>query len=137
MAYGSTGVTHWRSIIPILVVWLSSCTTGTVAWDQANWIEVGRTTKAQVVDRYGEPDIARSVADGAIATYFPTLKFPPPPPALPTIQTMQPSSAGFGVAMANHIEPRLAVRDGGARGPRQGLSIRYDAQGVVAAILPE
>jgi hypothetical protein len=131
----STGVTHWRSIIPISLV-LSSCTTGTVSWDQANWIEVGKTTKAQVIDRYGEPDIAQRFADGTIATYLPALKFPPSPPTVPTIQTMQPSAAGFGIAMANPIEPRLAVRDG-ARGPRQGLSIRYDAQGVVAKILAE
>ena len=136
-ACGSTGVTRWRSIIPISLVWLSSCTTGMVLWDQANWIEVGKTTKAQVVDRYGEPDIAQKLADGTIATYFPALKFPTPPFTLPTIQTMQPSSAGFGIAMAN-IEPRLAVRDGaGARGPRQGLSIRYDAQDVVGEILQE
>jgi hypothetical protein len=132
MAYGSTGLTGWRSIIPISLFWLSGCTTGTVAWDQANWIEVGKTTKAQVIDRYGEPDIAQQSADGTVATYLPTLKFPPPPSALPTIRTMQPSSAGFGVAMVNQIEPRLAVRDG-ARGPRHGLSIRYDAQDVVSA----
>jgi hypothetical protein len=131
-----TGVTDWRSIIPLSLIWFSSCTTGTVAWDHTNWIEVGKTTKAQVVDRYGEPDIAQKLTDGTIATYFPALKFPPSPPAIPTIQTMQPSSAGFGIAMANQIEPRLAVREG-ARGPRQGLSIRYDAHDVVGALWNE
>jgi hypothetical protein len=133
---GSTGVRHWRSIIPISLVWLSGCTAGTLAWDQVNWIEVGKTTKAQVVDRYGEPDIAQKLSNGTIATYFPALKLSPPPPALPTIQTMQPSSAGFGIAIANQTEPRLALRDG-ARGPRQGLKIRYDAQGVAREILDE
>ena len=131
-----SGSTQWRSIIPISLVWLAGCTTGTVAWDHANWIEVGKTTKAQIIDRYGEPDVAQKLANGTTATYFPALKFPPPPTALPTIQTMQPSAAGFGIAMTNQIEPRLAVRDG-ARGPRQGLSIRYDAQDVVATILEE
>jgi hypothetical protein len=132
----SRGATHWRSIIPITLVWLAGCTTGAVTWDHTSWIEVGKTTKAQVVDRYGEPDLAQKLANGTIATYFPAVKFPPPPPALPTIQTMQPSSAGFGIAMANQIEPRLAVRDG-ARGPRQGLSIHYDVHDVVATILEE
>jgi len=125
-----------RTIIPISLVWLSSCTTGPAPWDQVNCIEVGKTTKAQVVDRYGEPDVAQKLAHGTIATYFPALKFSPPQPAVPTIQTMQPTPAGFGIAMANQIEPRLAVRDG-VRGPRQGLSIRYDAQDVVGEILEE
>jgi hypothetical protein len=105
-------------------------------WDQADWIEVGKTTKAQIVERYGEPDIAQKLTNGNIATYFPALTFRTPPPGLPTIQTMQPSSAGFGIATTNQIEPRLVVRDG-ARGPRRGLSIRYDAQDVVAKILEE
>jgi hypothetical protein len=133
-------MTHWRSIIPVSLVWLAGCTTSPVAWDQANWIEVGKTTKAQVVERYGEPDLAQKVADGTIATYFPALTFPQHPPAQPTIQTMQPSSAGFGIAMSNQdqINPRLAVRDPfGTHGPRQGLSIRYDAQNVVSAMWNE
>jgi hypothetical protein len=133
-------MTHWRSIIPISLIWLSGCATGTVAWDQTNWIEVGKTTKAQVVDRYGEPDLAQKFPGGTIATYFPALTFPSPPTALPTIQTMQPSSAGFGSGRSNQdqINPRLAVRDPfGTHGPRQGLSIRYDAQNVVSAMWNE
>lgn len=128
----------WRSIIPISLLWLSACTTGQLAWDQTNWIEVGKTTKAQIVDRYGEPDLAQKLKDGTIATYFPSLKFPAQPPALPTLQTMQPSPAGFGMSMSNldQITPRLTMKDG-ARGPRQGLRLRYDAQNVVTALLEE
>jgi hypothetical protein len=107
------------------------------SWDQVNWIEIGKTTKTQIVERYGEPDIAHKLADGTIATYFPTLKFPAQPPTLPTIQTMQPSPAGFGIGMSNQDQtnPRLAVSDAFAtHGPRQGLSIRFNAQDVVASL---
>ena len=124
---------RFLTIIPISLVWLSSCTTGTVSWNQADWIEVGKTTKAEVVNRYGEPDIAQKFPGGIIATYFPALTFRTQPPGLPTIQTMQPTPAGFGIATTTQIEPRLALRDG-ARGPREGLRIRYDAQGVAREI---
>jgi hypothetical protein len=131
-------VTDWRSLLPVPLLLLSSCTT--MAWDQTDWIEVGKTTRAQVVGRYGEPDLAQQAADGTIATYFPTLQFPGQPPTLPTVRTMQPSPAGFGIGMSNldQINPRLTVRDPfGTRGPRQGVSIRYDAQDVVAGLLQE
>jgi hypothetical protein len=131
---------RFRTIIPISLVWLSGCTAGTVAWDQVNWIEVGKTTKAQIVNRYGEPDIAQTSANGTIATYFPALKFPAQPSTLPTIQTMQASPAGFGIGMSNQdqIGPRVAVKNAfGTHGPRQGLSIRYDARDVVAGLLQE
>jgi hypothetical protein len=127
---------RFLTIIPISLVWLSSCTTGTVSWNQADWIEVGKTTKAEVVNRYGEPDIAQKFPGGIIATYFPALTFRTQPPGLPTIQTMQPTPAGFGIATTTQIEPRLALRDG-ARGPREGLRIRYDAQGVAREIFEQ
>jgi len=44
--------------------------------------------------------------------------------------------AGFGIATTTQIEPRLALRDG-ARGPRERLRIRYDAQGVAREILEQ
>lgn len=122
-------------IIPIGLLWLSSCTTGTVP--HADWIEVGKTTRAQILERYGEPDLTQKLADGTIATYFPALTFQRPPSTIPTIRTMQPSPAGFGVATTSQIEPRLTFKDGNMRGPRQGLSIRYDAHDVVATILDE
>jgi hypothetical protein len=121
-------------IAAISLAWLPGCTTVPDPADQTNWIEIGKTTKADVVARYGEPDLTQRIAIGTVVIYLPVLKYPPPPPAVPTIQTMQPTPAGFGVAMTNPIEPRLAVADvgGGAHGrPWQGLSIRYDAQDVV------
>ena len=127
---------RFRTIIPVALISLSSCTTGTVVWNHADWIEVGKTTKAEVVNRYGEPDIAQKFPGGTIATYFPALTFRTQPPGLPTIQTMQPTPAGFGIATTTQIEPRLALRDG-ARGPKEGLRIRYDAQGVAREILEQ
>jgi hypothetical protein len=118
----------------ISMVWLPGCTTVSDPADQTSWIEIGKTTKADVVARYGKPDLTQRVAVGTVVIYLPALKYPPPPPAVPTIRTMQPTPAGFGVAMTNPIEPRLAVADGGgdAHGrPRLGLRIRYDAQDVV------
>jgi hypothetical protein len=103
-----------------------------------DWIEIGKTTKAEVVERYGDPELAQKLAIGTVVTYFPLWKHRPSPPAIPTIQTMQPTPAGFGVAMTNPIEPRLAMREIGSEAhgrPRQGLSIRYDAQDVVREIL--
>ncbi len=125
-------------ITAMSVVWLPSCTTIPDPSDQTDWIEIGKTTKADVVERYGDPDLAEKVAMGTVVTYFPLWKHPPSQPATPTIQTMQPSPAGFGVAMTNPAEPRLAMKDVGSDmhgRPRQGLSIRYDGQDVVREIL--
>lgn len=122
-------------VIPaISLAWLPGCTTVPVPADQTSWIEIGKTTKADIVARYGKPDLTQRLAVGSIVIYFPAWKHPPPPSAVPTIQTMQPTSAGFGMAMPNPLGPRLAVADvgdGGHERPRQGLSLRYDAQDVV------
>jgi hypothetical protein len=125
-------------IAAMSVVWLTGCTTIPDPSDQMDWIEIGKTTKAEVVERYGDPELAQKLAIGTVVTYFPLWKHRPSPPAIPTIQTMQPTPAGFGVAMTNPIEPRLAMREIGSEAhgrPRQGLSIRYDAQDVVREIL--
>ena len=119
-------------------VWIPGCAAIPDPSYQTDWIEIGKTTKADVVERYGDPQVAQKLAIGTIVTYFPVWKHPPSPPAIPTIRTMQPTPAGFGVAMTNPIEHRLPIMDVGSEAhgqPRQGLSIRYDAQDIVREIL--
>lgn len=131
-------VCHLTLITAMSAAWLPGCATIPDPSDQTDWIEIGKTTKADMVERYGDPDLAQKLAMGTIVTYFPVWKHHPSPPAIPTIQTMQPTPAGFGVAMTNPIEHRLAIEDIGSGmpgRPRQGLSIRYDAQDVVREIL--
>jgi hypothetical protein len=49
-----------------LALWVGGC--ASVAEEQP-WIEVGTTTNAEVLNRYGEPDLIQQVEDGFIATY--------------------------------------------------------------------
>ena len=143
---GQSMETESRSVLVCLltlitatsVVWLPGCATIPDPSDQTDWIEIGKTTKAEVIERYGDPELAQKLAKGTVVTYFPLWKHRPSPSAIPTIQTMQPTPAGFGMAMTNPIEPRLAMKEIGsdAHGrPMRGLSIRYDAQDVVKEIL--
>jgi hypothetical protein len=90
-------------ITAMSAVWLPGCATIPDPSDQTDWIEIGKTTKADMVERYGDPDVAQKLAMGSIVTYFPVWIHPPSPTPIPTIQTMQPTPAGFGVAMTNAL----------------------------------
>jgi len=115
------------------LIWITACATVS---DQTSWIQVGMTTKDEVVARYGEPDFMQTSADGAIATYRPTSsKRSSPRVEIPTVQ-----AGPFGTATTTMkpIEPGLGAEDSAAgrrERPKKEIHIRYDAQGIVQEVL--
>ncbi len=106
-----------------------SCVSG-----HPSWIHVGTTTKAEVIERYGDPDLVRVSPEGEIATYRPASRQPSPPLEVPVAQagpsgltttTLQPINRGLGVKnVAAGVEER----------PRQEIHIRYDREGIVREV---
>jgi hypothetical protein len=98
--------------------------------DRTSWIQVGKTTKSDVVTQYGEPDLVLAEADGETVTYR-------PPVARPSVQipTAQPGPFGTTTTQTQTIDPGLGKNDKTSRRPQQEIRIRYDAQGVVQDVM--
>lgn len=103
---------------------------------QTEWIIVGHTTREELIDAYGEPDLVIAAAEGETVVYRSiNLIRSAPPSEIPTAQVgprgtmvpkMEPVVRGYG-----SISP-----DGGLRGrPDRELRIRYDAYGIVREII--
>ena len=104
--------------------------------DQADWIKIGHTTREEVLERYGQPDLVRASEEGEIAIYRPRNPIRPAPRLeIPTVQAgplgsmttkMEPINPGLGARPANgNLQER---RD-------QELRIRYNAQGIVQELI--
>lgn len=119
---------------PILIVASFLAASG-CAHDDTQWIRVGATTKADVVERYGEPDLVRASPEGEVATYRSrAARHPAPPMEIPVAR-----AAPFGQARTDmqSIHPGLGARDvaaGTEDRPLQEFHIRYDAQGIVREV---
>jgi hypothetical protein len=101
------------------------------------WIQIGTTTRDEVVQRYGQPDLVIASPEGETATYRPTMsKLPSPPIEIPTMQPggrfgqmttkMQPVNPGVGAGATNA---------GTQERPTQEIRIRYDARGIVQELM--
>jgi len=100
--------------------------------DQTDWIRIGVTTRAEVIARYGQPDLLMASPDGETVTYRPTDSDASAPRLeIPTVQAaplgktmtrMQPIVPGLG---AKHLDTGANVR------LWKEIRIRYDARGVV------
>lgn len=115
------------------LIWIAACATVS---EQTSWIQVGKTTKAEVVARYGEPDLVQRSADGSVATYRPTASKRPSPSL--QIPTVQPGPLGTTTTTMKPIEPGLGAEDattGRHEWIRKEIRIRYDAQGIVQEVL--
>jgi hypothetical protein len=99
---------------------------------QNEWITVGHTTREEVVEAYGQPDVVMETAEGETVVYRPrNASRSTPTVEVPTAQAgplgtvttrTEPVVRGYGSTSA----------DGGLRGrPHRELRIRYDARGVV------
>jgi hypothetical protein len=103
---------------------------------QKDWIKTGKTTREEVVKRYGQPDLVMSSEDGETAIYRPREPKRPTPQA--EIPTMQVGPLG---TVTTKMEPvKMGTGNGPANGrqqerPEQELRIRYNAQGVVQEII--
>lgn len=103
---------------------------------QNEWIIVGHTTREEVVEAYGEPDVVMETAEGETAVYQPrTVSHSRAPMEIPTTQ------AGPLGTVTTKMEPVVrsygsTSTDGGLRGrPDRELRIRYDAQGIVRELI--
>src|SRR5262245_34298362 len=109
----------------LLLLWLGACAEPTV--DYASWIQIGKTTKKEVVARYGEPDLVLTGQDGETVTYRPA----PAKPAPVQIPTATPGPFGTMTTQTQTIEPGLGKDDKSSRRPQKEMRIRYDSQGIV------
>ncbi len=103
---------------------------------QTEWIAVGHTTREEVIDAYGEPDLVMAAAEGETVVYRPmNLSRSIPPLEIPTVQ------AGPRGMVATKIEPinrgpnAAAMSPALRKRPDRDLRIRYDAYGIVREII--
>ncbi|MEI8014190.1 MAG: hypothetical protein WCH20_05050 [Nitrospira sp.] len=100
--------------------------------DHPEWIRIGVTTKDEVIQRYGHPDMVIASPGGDTAIYRPTASGQSAPRVeIPTAQAgplgsattrMQPIDPGLGAkALNGKTKERL----------RKEMRIRYDSRGVV------
>jgi len=102
--------------------------------DQPDWIRVGVTTKAEVITRYGQPDLVIASPSGDTVVYRPTApKSSAPRLEIPTAQAgpfgsattrMQPIDPGQG---ANDSDMNTKARER----LQSEIRIRYDGHGIV------
>lgn len=123
-----TGYSFLRSVSIILAV--LGLLTGCVSLpDHPDWIRVGATTKHEVIERYGPPDIVIASPAGDIAVYRPIA----PAPRL-KIPTAQIGPSGTAVTTMQRIDPGLGAHDLNRERTellRREIRIRYDSQGIV------
>ncbi|BCA54903.1 exported protein of unknown function [Nitrospira sp. KM1] len=111
---------------------VTSCVT---ASEQTQWIEPGKTTKADVLSRYGEPDLLQMTENGPVATYRPTAsKHPSTPVEIPTVQ---PGPFGTTVTTSRPVQRSMDSDD--PPSVKRGLiekeiHIRYNEQGIVQEV---
>ena len=99
--------------------------------DRTSWIQIGKTTKSEVVAQYGQPDSVFHERDGETVTYRPARQ---PSPSI-QVPTAQAGPFGTTRTETRTIEPGLGRNDEASRRPKQEIRIRYDAQGVVQDVM--
>ncbi len=121
-----------------LILWgalvlLSACL---AVSEQGGWIQVGKTTREEVVERYGQPDLVRAHEEGEIAIYRP--RDPNRPTPRLEIPTAQAGPLGTVTTKMEPVNPGLGTgptNAGRQKRPEQELRIRYDAQGIVQELI--
>ncbi len=112
-----------------MLVLVEACAT---APTQTDWIRIGMTTRDQVVERFGPPDLVIGAPDGETAIYRPT----DPGRSSPRLEIPTAQAGPFGTATTRtqSIDPGLGAKElntrSGAR-PSRETRIRYDARGIV------
>lgn len=135
---------QWRraTLIPVarlrwiprgVLAFLSACA---FVPHQNEWIIVGHTTREEVVEAYGEPDLVMGAAEGETVVYRPQAVSPSK--ASMEIPTAQAGPHGTAITKMEPVARSygsIAV-DGGLRGrPYRELRIRYDALGIVRDLI--
>jgi hypothetical protein len=117
--------------IAVLIL-IGACATVT---EPAQWIRVGITTRAEVIEQYGEPDLVIASQEGETAIYRPRTSGQSAPRM--EIPTAQAGPLGSSTTRMQPIEPGLGARatNAGAQDrPKKEIQIRYDAHGIVQAL---
>lgn len=97
-----------------------------------DWIRVGATTKDDVIERYGPPDMVIGSPDGDTVVYRPTTVFPSVPRL--EIPTAQAGPFGTSTTSMQRINPGLDTNDLNRERKellRSEIRVRYDNRGVV------
>jgi hypothetical protein len=100
--------------------------------DHPDWIRIGVTTKAEVIQRYGQPDMVIASPCGDTAIYRP-IAFEQSAPRL-EIPTAQAGPLGSATTRMQTINPGLGANDMNTKAKEQlrsEIRIHYDARGVV------
>ena len=100
--------------------------------DHPDWIRIGVTTKAEVIQRYGQPDMMIASPDGGTAIYRPIASEQSAPRL--EIPTAQAGPLGSATTRMQTINPGLGANDMNTKAKerlRSEIRIHYDARGVV------
>ena len=100
--------------------------------DHPDWIQVGVTTKDEVIARYGQPDWVIASPDGDTSVYRPTASGPSAPRL--EIPTAQAGPFGTATTGMQPINPGPGAKDLNGKAKerlRKEIRIRYDDRGVV------
>jgi hypothetical protein len=100
--------------------------------DHPDWIRIGVTTKAEVIQRYGQPDMIIASPGGGTAIYHPIASEQSVPRL--EIPTAQAGPLGSATTRMQPINPGLGANDMNTKTKerlRSEIRIRYDARGVV------
>jgi len=103
--------------------------------DQQEWIKIGQTTRVEVIEQYGQPDLVMASEEGETAVYRPRDSRQAAPQM--SVPTMQAGPLGTATTRMEPVSPGLGNKPANGRRerPMQELRIRYDAQGVVREII--
>lgn len=122
------------SFLTALVVlgFFSACVS---ASDHRDWIQIGVTTKNEVIARYGQPDWVIVSPDGDTVIYRKTVS----EPSAPRLEIPTAQAAPFEKATTSMqpIDPGLGAKDLNGKAKerlRKEIRIRYDDRGVVQEI---
>jgi hypothetical protein len=112
----------------------SSCATG---GNHTSWIRSGVTTKDEVVERYGEPDMVRLFSGVETVTYL-RMRSQPVSPPLPVAQVAEAGPEGIVRFTSQPIIRGLGARHVGAGThdrPDREIRVRYGSRGIVQEVL--
>ncbi len=115
----------------MLILLVACATTGT----PEQWIRVGVTTRAEVVEQYGEPDMVTVSNDEETAIY--RAKDPGQASMRIDIPTAQMGPFGTMTTKTQSVDPGLgsrALNAGAVDRPGRDFRIRYDSRGLVLEV---
>jgi hypothetical protein len=116
-------------LLSVSVLLLGACAETTI--DRTSWIQVGKTTKPEVIAQFGEPDLVLTEPDGETVIYRPAQRVSPSV----QVPTAQAGPLGTSRTQMETVEPGFGTRDTTSRRPQKEIRIHYNAQGIVQEVL--